>query len=69
MTAGTPWYCDEHGLVLHADWTGTVEFSVLHFCPSCGREVFRRDPLSEIEKRLPADSFERWMDVQEGEAA
>lgn len=45
----TPWYCDEHGEVLAADWTGSVEFSVLHFCPVCRKEIHRRDVLSQIE--------------------
>ena len=58
------WYCDEHGPVLRAAWTGSVEFSILHFCPVCGKEARRRGVLSEIEGPS-ASSYGEWEAEQE----
>lgn len=62
----TPWYCDEHGKVLSADLssTGGIEVSAHYFCPVCGRELSRRDALSEMEGPR-ASSFEEWKEAQD----
>ena len=64
-TISPGWRCPEHGVVYRAEWKSTVDVSVVMFCPACGKEAIRDDPLGEIEGRLPASSLEEWAEAQE----
>jgi hypothetical protein len=61
----TLWFCDQHGQVLASKYKATpgIDFTVHHFCPSCGRELSRRDALSQLEEPRAA-SFEEWKQAQ-----
>lgn len=60
------WECGScHYRLLRAKLKGTIEFSVLVFCPACGREMHRPDVLSEIDG---SDSGLTLADFVEGES-
>jgi hypothetical protein len=66
---GTPLYCDEHGWVATGGITSKpagVEVVWTWFCPHCQRELFPRDPLTDIERQeQQAATFDEWRERQD----
>ena len=62
-------YCDEHGhMANRGAFTAPAGIEVIatSFCPLCQRELFPRDPLTEIERQgKPAATFEEWLARQD----
>lgn len=50
------WRCPACGHEMWAEFTGTVEFSVVIGCPGCQTVMDRLDPLGEIEREARGGS-------------